>query len=58
MTDTAAGFWAVVLEGDVESLDGFVGALGQRAASPELQSAMSGYMDLVVGGHRELFKLE
>lgn len=58
LTDKAARFWTVVLEGEIESFDGFVGALEQRATSPELQQAMSGYMDLVTGGHRELLKIE
>lgn len=58
LTDTAAGFWTVVLEGEIESLDDFLGALEKRGASPELQGAMGGYMDLVTGGRRELFKIE
>lgn len=58
LTDAAAGFWTVVAESEVESLDAYFQALAERPASGELQEAMAGYMDLVAGGHREIFRIE
>ena len=58
LTDFVAGYWTVVLEGEIESLDGFAAAVAGRAKVPEIGSAMGGYMDLVTGGHREIFKIE
>ncbi len=58
LTDTCAGFWTVVVESEVESLDAYFGAVRDRAASEALSSAMAGYMDLVEGGRREILRLE
>ena len=58
LTDTAAGFWTVVVESEVESLDAYFGAVRDRAANEAVGKAMAGYMDLVKGGRREVFKVE
>jgi heme-degrading monooxygenase HmoA len=58
LSDTAAGFWTVVVESEVESLDDYFDAIRQRPASPELQEAMGDYMDFVTGGRREILRLE
>jgi hypothetical protein len=58
MSDSAAGFWTVVVESEVESLDGYFDAIRNRPASSELQEAMGDYMELVTGGRREIFRLE
>ncbi|MFP5246490.1 MAG: hypothetical protein ACLGH0_07320 [Thermoanaerobaculia bacterium] len=57
MVDYVADYWTVVLESDCETLEQFEGhmrAFGQR---PEVQEVMRGYMDLVDGGHREIYRI-
>jgi len=58
MSDSAAGFWTVVVESEVESLDAYFDALRTRPPSGEPQEAMGDYMELVTGGRREIFRLE
>ena len=58
MTDTAATYWTLVAEFEVEDPgDVWKGhqMLGQRE---EYAAAMKGYMDCVQGGHREIFRIE
>jgi hypothetical protein len=57
MTDTVAGYWTVVVETEVDALPAYFEAATQ-SQSPEAQEAMKGYMDLVHGGHREIFRIE
>jgi hypothetical protein len=58
LTDAVAGFWTVVVESEVESLDEYFGAVRDRRSNPEIEKAMKGYMDLVEGGAREILRLE
>lgn len=58
MTDTVAGYWTVVCETEVEELQTYFDRGRAQPASPELEEAMKGYMDLVNGGHREIFRIE
>lgn len=58
LTDTVAGYWTVVLELEVENLSDYFGMQEDRAADPKWREAMSGYMDLVEGGHREIFEVQ
>jgi hypothetical protein len=58
LSDTSAGFWTVVVESEVESLDTYFQLVEQRGANREIAEAMTGYMDLVEGGRREIFKVE
>lgn len=58
LTDTAAGFWTVVVESEVESLDDYFDAVRQRPSNPDLEQAMGGYMDCVTGGRREILRVE
>jgi len=55
MTDIASGFWTVVFEIEVESLDAWE---RQSQAMSAARKPMEGYMDLVEGGYREIFKIE
>ena len=57
MTDTVAGYWTVVCHTEVESLEAYFAAL-RTPPPPEAQAAMDGYMDLVNGGRREVFRIE
>lgn len=58
MTDTVAGYWTVVIENEVENLQSYFDMANSRPSSPEIEEAMKGYMDLVYGGHREIFRIE
>lgn len=56
MTDTVATYWTVVIESEVADIGQYM-SMAQRRI-PEMEEAMQGYMELVNGGHREIFKLE
>jgi len=58
MTDTVAGYWTVVYETEVEELQTYFDLARVQSPSPELDEAMKGYMELVNGGHREIFRIE
>jgi heme-degrading monooxygenase HmoA len=58
LSDTAAGFWTVVVESETESLDGYFDLIRQRPAKSDLADALGDYMDLVAGGRREIFRIE
>ena len=57
MTDVAAGFWTVVLETETESLEAWEKEFA-AASSPDVRKPMEGYMELVTGGYREIFRIE
>ncbi|MDN3669465.1 hypothetical protein QWY93_08990 [Echinicola jeungdonensis] len=56
MTDTVSTYWTVVLEIEVEDLKLYFDMARER--NPEMEKAMEGYMELVKGGRREIFKVE
>ena len=57
MVDAVASYSTVVLEQDVESLADFEKHMAEFGARPDVREIMAGYMDLVEGGHREIFKI-
>jgi len=57
MLDFVADYWTVVLEAEAESLSKFEGHMATFSSRPEIREAMAGYMDLVLEGHREIYKL-
>jgi len=57
MTDAVAGYWTVVCETEVEELQTYFDA-AKESQPPEAEEAMKGYMDLVNGGYREIFRIE
>ena len=57
LTDAVAGYWTVVCETEVEEIQHYMEGM-RTAPSGAAQEAMAGYMDLVYGGHREIFKVE
>ncbi len=57
MVDAVADYWTVVMESDVESLADFERHMREYGARPEVRAALEGYMDLVVEGRREIFRL-
>src|SRR5512143_2988460 len=58
LTDVVAGFWTVVVENEVDDLQTFLAANESRQGQQAAQAALAGYMDLVQGGRREIFKVE
>lgn len=57
MVDAVADYWTVVLESDVASLADFEQHMSEYGTRPEVREAMAGYMDLVIEGRREIFRL-
>lgn len=57
MVDAVATYWTVVWEAEVESLERFENHMAHYGSRPEVQEAMAGYLDLVEGGYREIFRL-
>lgn len=57
MVDAVAGYWTVVLQSDVESLSDFERHLVEFGSREDVRAIMSGYMELVDGGHREIFRV-
>jgi len=58
LTDASAGFWTVVVETDIADLATWEKRLAEMGGNAQAQAAMQGYMDLVEGGYREIFKVE
>ena len=57
MVDAVADYWTVVVEAHFESLADFERHMAEFSARPEVREAMAGYMDLVEGGRREIWKV-
>ena len=57
MVDAVADYWTVVLESDVETLADFERHSREFGARPEVRAALEGYMDLVIEGRREIFRI-
>lgn len=57
MLDVVASYWTVVLEAEVETLEGFEHHMREFALRPEVREALSGYLDLVEEGRREIYRL-
>jgi len=58
LTDVCAGYWTVVAEAETESLDQYFDMGGRMRENQKLGEIMQGYMDLVEGGRREIFRIE
>jgi hypothetical protein len=57
LLDYVATYWTVVLEAEIEDLGQFEGHMHSFGARPEVKEALQGYLDLVEGGHREIFRI-
>jgi heme-degrading monooxygenase HmoA len=57
MVDAVADYWTVVLESDVATLEQFEQHLREWGTRPDVREAMDGYMELVEGGRREIFRI-
>ena len=59
LTDvTGEAFWTVVAEATVEKIDDFFAIEHALRANPALREAMADYHALVVGGRREIYRIE
>ena len=58
LTDATGPFWTVVIESQVENINDYFEMPSKMRDKPEVAGAMKGYMDLVSGGHREIYKIE
>jgi hypothetical protein len=56
LVDEVATFWTVVLEVETEDLAAHEKQLKDYGSRTDVQEAMSGYMDFVDSGYREIFK--
>ena len=57
LVDEVASFWTVVIETEVEDLTKFSQAMQEYGTRDDVRQAMAGYMDLVDGGYREIFRI-
>ena len=57
MVDAVANYWTVVLECEFESLADFEHHMAEYSRRDDVRESMAGYMDLVEGGRREIFKI-
>jgi len=57
LVDEVATFWTVVIETEVEDMAKFEESMKEYGSREDVQQAMAGYMDLVDGGYREIFRV-
>jgi len=57
LVDEVATFWTVVIETEVEDMAKFEESMKEYGSRADVQEAMAGYMDLVDGGYREIFRV-
>lgn len=57
LVDEVATFWTVVIETEVEDMAKFEEMMKEYGSREDVQQAMAGYMDLVDGGYREIFRV-
>ena len=55
--DQVASFWTVIIETETEDLAEFERILQERGKDKEVQEAMSGYMEFVDSGFREIYRV-
>ena len=57
MVDLVADYWTVVMEAEVDDLAQFDSHMQSYGSRPEVQEALAGYLDLVEGGRREIYRI-
>ncbi len=57
LVDHVASFWTVVLEIETESVGNWEQQFQEYGKRADVQEAMSGYLDFVESGHREIFRI-
>ena len=58
MTDMVGTYWTVVSQVEVDSIERYTAMSRTFTAKPEVKEIFKGYMELVEGGFREIFKIE
>jgi len=58
MTDMIGTYWTVVCQIEVDTIQRYTDMSRIFTSKPEVAELFKGYMDLVEGGHREIFKIE
>jgi hypothetical protein len=57
LVDEVANFWTVVVEVETDDLGSFEKLLRERSQRQDIADAMSGYMDMVESGYREIYRV-
>ena len=57
LTDVVSDYWTVILEMEVKSLEQFENSSG-FTSKPEVKEIMKDYMNLILEGRREIFRIE
>lgn len=57
LVDEVASFWTVVIETEVADMAKFAESMQEYGSRADVQEAMAGYMDMVGGGYREIFRI-
>jgi hypothetical protein len=57
LVDYVSDYWTVVLEAEVDDLAQFDRHMASYSSRPEVREALAGYLDLVEGGHREIYRI-
>jgi heme-degrading monooxygenase HmoA len=57
LVDYVASYWTVVLESEVDSLEKFEKHMTEFSSRPDVREALAGYMELVDGGQREVYRI-
>ena len=57
LVDHVASFWTVVLEIQTESVGQWEQQFQEYGKRADVQEAMSGYLDFVESGYREIFRI-
>lgn len=57
LVDAVGEYWTVVLECDFERLDDFERHSREFSSRPEVRAALTGYMELVIEGKREIYRI-
>lgn len=57
LVDYVASFWTVVIEIETDDIVGYERQLNDYGSRADVQEAMSGYMDSVESGYREIFRI-
>jgi heme-degrading monooxygenase HmoA len=57
LVDEVATFWTVVIETTVEDMNAFAKSMQEYGSRKDMQDAMAGYMEMVDGGYREIFRV-
>lgn len=59
LTDLSGeSFWTVVLEAEVERVEDFIAYEQKLMENPAVRESMAGHHDLILGGRREIYRIE